>query len=219
MNLKNVPIYKRPREKLIELGVKNLSDKELVAIILRTGTVKSGVMKTADSLLRKVHLKDLSTISVRDLEKISGVGNAHASSLVAAAELAHRIYSAGSISLTNPEQIIQILHHIAGKRQEYFVCLYVNARYNLITRKTISIGTIDASLAHPREVFRPAIECGASYIILAHNHPSGDPEPSEADILLTARMMEAGEVIGISVLDHVILAKNDWASLKKNGIM
>jgi DNA repair protein RadC len=192
MSIKHIPLHNRPREKLSELGVKNLTDKELVAIILRSGTSKVDVLNIAASLLRKVSLKDISQMNVQDLQKTGG---------------------------TQPEQILLHVHHLAAKKQEHFMCLYVNARFNLLKKSTISIGTIDTSLAHPREIFRPAIEMGASYIIVAHNHPSGDPQPSEADLLLTARVVEAGEIIGIRLLDHLIVATNGWVSLKKLEMM
>ncbi len=219
MSIKHIPLHNRPREKLSELGVKNLTDKELVAIILRSGTSKVDVLNIAASLLRKVSLKDISQMNVQDLQKTGGIGNAYAASLIAAMELAHRVQDAQSILLTQPEQILLHVHHLAAKKQEHFMCLYVNARFNLLKKSTISIGTIDTSLAHPREIFRPAIEMGASYIIVAHNHPSGDPQPSEADLLLTARVVEAGEIIGIQLLDHLIVATNGWVSLKKLEMM
>lgn len=219
MSIKQLPLHKRPREKLAELGVKNLTNKELVAIILRTGTSKTSVLKTAGNLLDRTSLKDISDMSVNDLQKVSGIGNAYASSLVAAIELANRVKDDQNISLTQPEQIMQLVEYLKIKKQEHFVCLYVNARYNLLAKRTISIGTIDASLAHPREVFRPGIEMGASYIIIAHNHPSGIPNPSEADLVLTARLVEVGEVIGIRVLDHIIVGSEGWVSLKRMEIM
>ncbi len=219
MSIKQLPLHKRPREKLAELGVKNLTDKELVAIILRTGTTKTSVLKAAGNLLHKTSLKDMSDMSVNDLKKVAGIGNAYASSLIAALELANRVKDDQNMSLTQPEQIVHLVDYLKLKKQEHFVCLYVNARYNLIAKRTISIGTIDASLAHPREVFRPGIEMGASYLIIAHNHPSGDPDPSEADLILTARIVEAGEIIGIRLLDHVIVGSKGWVSLKRMEIM
>jgi len=215
----NIPSYKRPREKLIELGARNVTDKELIAIILRTGSSKSNVLMTASQVLKKVRLEDLHRMSVQELQKVTGLGNAYASSLIAAMELSSRIKDSNSTSFTQPEQIIHLLHTITTKKQEQFVCIYLNARYNLLGKKTVSIGTINTSLAHPREVFRPAIEMGASYLVIAHNHPSGDPEPSDADIALTARMVEAGELVGIHIIDHIIVAEHGWISLKQKEIM
>ncbi len=219
MSIKKLLPHERPREKLAELGVKNLTDKELVAVILRTGTIKTNVLKTASKILQRLSLKEISRMSVGRLQRVSGLGPAYASSLIAAVELGNRVHDANSISLTQPEQIVQLISDITYKKQEHFVCLYVNARHNLIAKRTISIGTVDTSLAHPREIFRPGIEMGASYIIIAHNHPSGDPEPSDADMMLTARVVEVGEVIGIQVIDHVIIGGKGWVSLKRKEMM
>lgn len=219
MSLNELLPHKRPREKLIELGVKNLTDRELLAIILRTGTSKSNVFRTASHILKKSSIKEIAEMSVEHLQYMSGLGIAHASSIVAAIELGNRVRDTQNTSLTEPEQIAQLLHDIALKKQEHFVCMYLNARHHLISKKTISIGTIDASLAHPREIFRPGIEVGASFVIIAHNHPSGDPEPSDADVLLTARVAEVGEIIGIQLMDHIIISRNGWVSLKGKEMM
>lgn len=219
MSIKDIPIYKRPREKLVELGAGNLTDKELVAIVLRSGNARSSILQTADTLLKKVELKDIAQMTVKELQNIAGIGQAYASSLVAAFELSNRVRDDAQMQLTQPEHMAQLVSNLGHKKQEHFVCLYINARFNLLAKKTISIGTINTSLAHPREVFRPAIELGASYVVIAHNHPSGQANPSEEDLLLTARMTEVGEIIGIHLLDHIIVSKNDWVSLKKKQMM
>ncbi|KXK12223.1 MAG: hypothetical protein UZ22_OP11002000019 [Microgenomates bacterium OLB23] len=206
-------------KKLAELGAQNLADKELLAILLRSGNAKKNILKTVSGLLKKAKLTDIANMTIHDLKTIPGIGTAYAASIVAAFELANRVRDQNNMQLTQPEHMLQLVHDIKKRQQEYFVCLYLNARYNLLSKKTISIGTINASLAHPREVFRPAIEMGASYIVIAHNHPSGKTEPSPEDVMLTARMVEVGEIIGIHVLDHIIVADKDWMSFKKREMM
>ncbi len=215
MNIKSIPSFRRPREKLGEYGVENLSDRELMALILRTGNMVSGVMQTAETVLKKYSLKDLSQITVRDLTFIKGVGDAQASSIIAAAELGKRMYNMYPRPLNHPEDILPIVADLRTKQREHLTGLYLNSRNHLMFRITISVGTVDASLAHPREVFAPAIRKGASGIILVHNHPSGDPEASQADIDMTARMIESGKILGIEILDHIIVARNKWSSLNR----
>ena len=150
----------------------------------------------------------------------SGIGVSKALLIVAVCEIAQRLYQIqNSPYIESASDILKIVSHIKNRKREHFVALYLNARHQLIKTYTVSIGSLDASLAHPREVFEPAIRCHASSIIVSHNHPSGDPLPSQQDILLTKRLQHAGELLGIEMLDHIIIAQNGYISMRENKYM
>lgn len=215
--IKNLPAHERPREKLIGKGAENLTDKELLAILLRTGRAGKSALDIAEGILSKYPKKKLLDISFDDLKKVSGVGPDKACTLIAAIELTKRaleVQKTGKPIIESDEQALAQLHDIRVHKKEYFVALYLNARNELIHREDISIGTVNASIVHPRDVFAPALEHNATSVIVAHNHPSGSPEPSPEDREVTLRLMEAGKLLGIRVLQHLILTKHEHSSVK-----
>jgi DNA repair protein RadC len=220
--IKNLPKHKQPREKLIEKGAENLRDSELMAILLRTGTKGKDVMKVSREVLRKNPTKNLLALNFKDLAKIKGIGPGKACLLLAAFELTKRALEVEDNNLPtiiSAKDAVAQLQELRTMKKEHFVVLYLNARNQLIHKETVSIGTLNASLIHPREVFKSAIDHLAASVILAHNHPSGSAEPSEDDLEVTKRLKEAGRILGIEVLDHVIITKNAYSSLKEKKLL
>jgi len=215
--IKDLPKHEMPREKLIEKGVENLRDNELMAILLRTGIEGKDVMKVSGEILSKFPKKKLLSLDFETLSKIKGIGPGKACLLLAAFELTKRALEVEDNNLptiSSAKDAIAQLQELRTAKKEHFVVLYLNARNQLIKKETISIGTLNANLVHPREVFKPAIDCLATSIIVAHNHPSGDSQPSEADVDLTKRMMDAGRLLGIEILDHVVISNSNSFSFK-----
>ena len=228
LRLKDQPASERPRERLVELGPDALSHAELIAILLRTGLKGANAVEVGGQLLKKFGtLQALARTSVDDLRSVKGIGRDKAVTLVAAFALARKMAAElqrESPVLETPEAIVELLREDNRVRQvETFQVILFNTRRRLIRIEPISQGTLDTILVHPREVFRPAIAAGAAAIILAHNHPSGDPTPSEADIKVTRDLIRAGQLLKIEVLDHVILGRatqerpKDYASLRELG--
>ncbi len=220
MKIKDMPKHERPREKMVNLGVSNLKDKELLAIIFRTGTKEQNVIELVEEILKKHPLKKLLQLKLGELVNIKGIDVGKACSLLASFEITKRALEVNENNLphiTTARDAVNQLMDIRAKNKENFVVLYLNARNQLIEKETISIGTVNASLVHPREVFEPALRNIASQVILAHNHPSGSTEPSEGDIEVTKRMKEAGKILGIEILDHVIITKDGFGSMKELG--
>ncbi len=222
MKIKDLPKIERPREKLIAKGAENLKDSELLAILLRTGREGKNVLEIADSILKKYSKKRLLQSKYEDLVKIKGIDSAKATTLLAAFELSQRTLKVNDPNLPIIDSLEAALAQIVDlkyNKKEHFVALYLNARSQLIHRELISVGTLNASLVHPREVFEPAVRNLTAQVILAHNHPSGDPEPSEDDLVITKRLVEAGKILGIEVIDHIIVGKTTYRSLKKDGVI
>lgn len=204
-----------PREKLARYSVSSLSNKELIALLLRTGTAKHNVMQLAAEINNCLEKKD---ITLPSLLAINGISLGKASTILAGIELGKRIYTTGKSSIPSifaPGDALSLLADIRLQKKEHFVVLYLDARNQLITKETVSIGTLNGSMVHPREVFEPAIKHLAAQLVLAHNHPSGDETPSLADITITKRLVEAGELIGIGVLDHIIVTTTSFYSFKE----
>jgi DNA repair protein RadC len=228
LRLKDQPPSQRPRERLAERGPDALSHAELIAILLRTGLKGANAVEVGGQLLQKFGtLQALARTSVDDLRSVKGIGRDKAVTLVAAFALARTMakdLQRESPVLETPEAIVDLLREENRVRQvETFQVILLNTRRRLIRIESISQGTLDTILVHPREVFRPAIAAGAAAIILAHNHPSGDPTPSEADIKVTRDLIRAGQLLKIEVLDHIILGRatqerpKDYASLRELG--
>ena len=219
MKIKDLPLHLRPREKLITKKAENLKDAELLAILLRTGKAGKNAIEIASSLLQKYELKKLLTLTYEQLISIDGIDSSKACSLLASFELTKRALGKQDNMLpaiNSPQDVAFLLQEFTNLKKEYFICLYLNARNQVISKETISIGTIDSSQVHPREVFEPALRNLSVSIILAHNHPSQDPSPSEADINITKKIASSGNILGIEVLDHIIVVKNNYYSLKEN---
>jgi len=206
--IKNLPKHEQPREKLIEKGAENLRDAELMAILLRTGIKGKDVMKVSKEILSKYPKKKLLALDYDGISKVKGIGPGKACLLLAAFELTKRALEVEDNNLptiNSAKDAMAQLQELRTAKKEHFVVLYLNARNQLIQKETVSIGTLDSSLVHPREVFKPAIDCLASSIIIAHNHPSGELEASHADIEITKRLIEVGKVVGIKLVDHIII--------------
>ncbi len=220
----DLPISERPRERLQKFGVEALSAQEILSLILGRGIAGESVMVTAQRLLSQFgNLRGIASASIEELSGVKGIGIAKASQIKAAFELANRLegYSeAGEKPLVRtPDDVANLVKgRLRGKKKEYFLALLLDTRSQLVKVSEISVGSLDTSIVHPREVFKEAISASAASVIFVHNHPSGDPEASEDDIKLTKRLAEAGEIVGIEVLDHVIICDRRHLSLKREGL-
>ncbi len=221
----DLPVSERPRERLHKFGVEALSAQEILALILGRGIAGESVTVTAQRLLSRFgNIKGLANASLEELAGIKGIGPAKASQIKAAFELANRLEGSpeqGKKPLVKtPEEVVSLVKgRLKDKKKEHFQVLLLDTRSQLINIAEISVGSLDTSIVHPREVFKEAISASAASVIFVHNHPSGDPTPSEDDIKLTERLTRAGEVIGIDVLDHIIIANTEYVSLKREGIL
>lgn len=222
--IKEISKNDRPMEKLYNYGKEVLSDSELLAIILGSGHKNKNAIFLADEIL-KVHFKDKNLLftSIDQLMEINGIGLSKASRIIAALELGKRLSkqeSMNNMSLTSPDSVANYLFdHFRDSYREEFLILILDTKNKIKASKTVSIGSINQTLVHPREVFRFAITNNANSIILSHNHPSGDPSPSHEDILITKRLQEAGKLIGIKVLDHIIIGHDRYISLREKKII
>lgn len=210
----------QPREKLSRLGPEGLKNSELLALLLRTGYKGKNVFMLADSILKKYSERTLLEMPYSELSKIKGIGKSKAASIIAGYELSKRIQNNKARAVVStPQDVLNLVNEIRNRKKEHFVALYLNARNELVHKEIISIGILDASIVHPREVFAPAIEKRASSIILIHNHPSGNNSPSDNDCDLTRRLVESGKILGIEILDHIIVTENDYYSMKENELI
>jgi DNA repair protein RadC len=218
---RDIPRVDRPREKLEKHGVEVLTDTDLLAILLGTGKKGESALKVADRLLRKYGKKGIAGVGLMELEEISGVGLAKASKLVAAFELGRRLLLPAEEEdiFTSPKDVFKSAKDVRKAKKEHFIVFYLNTRNKVIKRETISVGNLNSSIVHPREVFEPAVRESAASVILAHNHPSGDATPSDDDIQLTKRMVKAGEIMGIEVLDHLVVTEKGYVSFKDQGLL
>lgn len=219
--IKDIPTSERPRERLKSVGVENLSDKELLAILLKTGTKDKSVNDLALDILNKYKLSDLKTLTLNSLKNIKGIGEVKTIELLAAIELGKRIYLDKNITyekLDNPEKIWKKTRYLFyDLKQEYFYCLYFNNKQQLIGEKLLFQGTLNKSVTHPREVFKEAYLLSASNIICIHNHPSNDITPSIEDINFTNTLVESGKVQGIPIIDHIIVGNNNYYSFYEHS--
>lgn len=207
----------RPREKLLHRSREHLSEEDLLMLILGKGSGAVSVSRLASDLAPLIFLPDgRSRIpSLEDCLKIKGLGTAKASAVIAGLELGRRAQSFRGRPIHTPEDALPHLSWLRDCKREHFHALYLDTRRRLLASETVSVGTLEASLVHPREVFLPAVRLSASAILVAHNHPSGDPEPSAEDLALTRRLDKAANLLGIRMLDHLIIAGTDWISLRQ----
>lgn len=222
MKIKDLPKIERPREKLIKKGASALRKEELLAILLRTGIKGKNVLQVANDILQKYGDVKLANVTYQELRNMRGVGPTKATQILAALELGRRIYKQKEekdIFINSPEDVVKQIEHIRENKKENFVTLYLDARNRLIHKETISIGTLNASLVHPREVFEPATKYLAAQVIITHNHPSGDIEPSEEDLDITKKLVNAGKILGIEVADHIIVTKTGFTSFKETKLI
>ncbi len=217
-----MPKIERPREKLMVKGPENLKDAELLAILLRTGRKGKNVIELASQILSDHPKRHLLSLKYEELIKVKGIDSAKASALLAAFELSKRVLATDNpglpVILTSKDTALQ-LNDLRKNRKEHFVVLYLNARNELLHRENVSVGTVNESLVHPREVFEPALKHLATQVVLAHNHPSGNSSPSPEDVKLTKRLVEAGKLLGIEVKDHVIIGSDGHTSIKEAGLL
>jgi DNA repair protein RadC len=224
--IKHWPENERPREKLIKSGAETLSDAELLALVIRTGDPATG--RSAVDLGRRLlqesgSLRELATATVTEICRTKGTGPAKAAAVKAALEMAKRLNSdrlASGERFTSPEQIYNHYHYYyRDRRKEYFLILLLDGKNRILREVQISEGSLNQSIVHPREVFSPAVRDSAAAIILVHNHPSGDPTPSREDTEITRRLKEAGELMGVRVLDHIIIGDGSFMSFVARGIL
>ncbi|GIW63326.1 MAG: UPF0758 protein YsxA [Patescibacteria group bacterium] len=222
MKIKNLPKFQRPREKLVEKGGENLKDYELLAIILRTGTKAKSAIELAKLILKRYKLTQLEQVSVSELANIEGIGLTKASQIKSALELGKRVYQQpkpDEVYINSANDAYKVMKNIVNFNKEHLIGLYLNAKSKLIKTEIITIGTINQSLAHPREVFEPALRYLCTSVIIGHNHPSGDPTPSEEDIAVTQKLKSAGEILGIDLLDHIIFTQTTFLSFKSKKLI
>lgn len=225
LTVRDLPLSERPRERLVRVGAEALAEQELLACILGRGIAGESVLVTARRVLATFgSVRGLADASVEQLSSVHGIGPAKAAQLKAAVELSRRI---AQVTAGERPRIVDTLEaaaslvrpHLLDKQKEHFVALLLNARHQLIRLSPIAVGSLSATLVHPRELFKEAIAASAAAMLVAHNHPSGDPTPSEHDVQLTARLVDAGTLLGIEVLDHLIVARDGVVSLRAAGLM
>ena len=224
MQIKQMPESERPQEKMLYSGASSLSNAELLALIIRTGRGDRSAVRLADEVISYAEEKSggLGLAEVRELTEIDGIGEAKACSIVAAIELSKRLSAgrigAAKVKLRDSAQVASLLtEEMADEKREIFMAIYLNAKLQIESKSIISIGGISSAPVHPREVFGPAVRKGAAAVVVAHNHPSGDPSPSPEDIDITEKLIRASEVLGIRLLDHIIIGNGCYISLKDAG--
>lgn len=218
--IKDLPKVERPREKLEKYGPERLSNSELLAILLRTGTKGINVIELSNKILKKFSHDGLVKATVKELKNTFGLGVAKACEITACFEFGRRLLqNKQSALLLSPKNVWDELKGIRDNKKEHFVIFFLDTRNQEIKREIISIGSLNANLVHPREVFEPAVRYSAAQIIVAHNHPSGNTEPSQEDLVITKRLVEAGKILGIEVVDHIIVAKDRLLSFKEKQLL
>ncbi|AZU63499.1 RadC family protein [Neobacillus mesonae] len=220
--IRDFPQDERPRERFILHGPQSLSNHELIAILLRNGTKDESVLQLANRMLTHFEgLRQLKSATLEEITEIKGIGTAKAIQILAAVEIGRRIANLNFTDryvIRSPEDGAKyVMNDMRFLTQEHFVCLYLNTKNQVIHKQTVFIGSLNASIVHPREVFREALKRSAASVIALHNHPSGDPSPSREDIEVTKRLVECGKIIGIDLLDHLIIGENKFVSLKEKG--
>ncbi len=216
--IKDMPEHSRPREKLREKGAPALTDEELVAAILGMGTAGVDV-RTISKQVAGLIREHKEALTLDHLLKISGMGLAKAAQILSAFELARRHLLKDAVKISCAKDALPLLADIAGKHQEHFLCVSLNGANEVIQKRTVTIGLLDKSPIHPREVFADVIADRAAAVIFAHNHPSGEVQPSEADLRVHDQLTEAGKILGIRVLDHVIVSRKGYYSFQEAGLL
>lgn len=219
MKLKDLQKIEFPREKLEKYGVRKLANHELLAILLGSGIKNLNVLELSKKILKVINKAGIEKISLSNLLEVKGLGKAKAAQIIAVLELGKRLNTEHKPEILSSHDIWKFCADIRESKKEHFVAFYLDTQSFLIERQVISIGTLTSSLVHPREVFEPAIKLSAASIIVAHNHPSGRLEPSQADLVVTKRLKEAGNILGILLEDHIILDKKSSLSLKAEGLI
>lgn len=220
MKTNQLPLLDRPREKLARYGSTKLSNSELLAMLLGTGLPGQNSVELARKILTSFGSHRLTTATVDDLQAHCGLGASKAAAVVASFELGRRLLKERpKILLFAPKDVWSALRQVRSSKKEHFIAFYLDSSNQLIAQEVISIGTIESSMVHPREVFEPAVKYLASQVILAHNHPNGQLEPSSDDLLVTDRLVQAGHILGIEVVDHVIVTTDHYLSLRDGQLL
>ncbi|MDR1322119.1 MAG: DNA repair protein RadC [Gracilibacteraceae bacterium] len=219
-----MPAELKPRERAVRYGVGALSNGELLALLLRVGTQGENALRLAEHILTETGgLRALAKITLPELTKTRGVGQAKALLLLAAFELGRRTAEdtddPDRVVVTKPEDAVTLLNDMRSLDREHFRVIFLNTKNKVLGSESISVGSLNSSIVHPRECFKGALRYGANAVILAHNHPSGDPTPSRQDLALTQRLVDSGKILGIEVLDHIIVGEKNFISLKESGDM
>ncbi len=222
LTIRDFPLNERPRERMLKEGANVLSNQELLAIILRSGTKEESVLQLSHRLIQQFEgLNLLKDATIDELIAVKGIGNAKAVEILASLELGkrvNRLQIEGRYIIRSPEDGANyVMDEMRFLSQEHFVCIYLNTKNQVLHKQTVFIGSLNASIVHPREVFKEAMRRSAASIICFHNHPSGDPNPSREDIEVTQRLSECGKIVGIDVLDHIIIGNQKFVSLKEKG--
>jgi len=214
--LDQIPEHDRPREKLRARGAAALKDHELLAILLGTGTTRIDVMTLAQNLVQVVDAKGLG-LTIQDLEHLEGMGTVKAMRIIAAIEFARRRIKPSGLKITTPADVLPLIRHYADRKQEHFLSVTINGANEVLNIRVVSMGLLDRAPVHPREVFAEVLTDRASGLILAHNHPEGGLDPSPADVDVTRQIKQAGEILGIPLLDHIIFNPTGYFSFLEEG--
>lgn len=228
LRMKDIPASERPYEKLEKYGAEHLSNAELLAVIIRTGSAEETSVSLAQRLLSICEgnggIAYLHDLSVEELRKIKGIGRVKAVQIKAVMELSKRISASiknnNKVTIKSPADVgMLLMEEMRHLKKEVFKVILLNTKNHVIKYLNVSVGSLNASIVHPREVFSEAVRAGCSGMLLVHNHPSGDPEPSREDIETTHRLVNAGSILGIKVLDHIIIGDGRYISLREQGLM
>ncbi len=222
--MKELPADERPREKMKERGAQALGNSELLAILLRTGNFQESALRIAENLLdRQGGLAGFGNATLEEFEQVKGVGEAKAITVMAAIELGRRVTTLAPVErpiIRTPDDVAALLMpRFRYETKESFIAILLSTKNHVLKTPVISVGSLNASIVHPRELFREAINASAAAVILAHNHPSGDPAPSPEDVSLTRKLVDAGKLLDIPVLDHIVLGDGKYISFKEKGIL
>lgn len=216
----NLLLREMPRERVSNVGFRAMSDQDLLSMIIRSGQKNLGVLEISKKILMKLTLNDLLKVSIKEFCEIPGINQVKACSILAGIELGRRASEGKDpLQIKNSSDVILMLNDLRAHKKEHFVGLYLNARNQIIFREEISVGIINASLIHPRELFEPAIKNYACSIIIAHNHPSGDATPSDTDREITKRLVSAGKILGVEINDHVIISNEGYFSFLDSNLL
>lgn len=219
MKIKDLAKIDRPREKLEKYGTDKLTNPELLAVLLGSGIKGLNVYELAKRIVKLIEKIGANKITLENLLEERGLGKAKALQVIAALEFGKRLSGEQKPEILTPEDVWKLCADIRNSKKEHFVAFYLDTQSKLIERQIISIGTLNASLVHPREVFEPAVALHAASLIVAHNHPSGDLEPSDDDTAVTKRLAESGKILGIELIDHIIVTSAGFTSLKEKNFI
>ncbi|AKB36778.1 DNA repair protein RadC [Methanosarcina siciliae C2J] len=223
VRIHDLPEEERPRERLIRNGPESLSNAELLGIILRTGSREENVISLCSRILKEYNIKQLSLANISRLTQVHGVGKAKAAQIAAVFELARRLeifVEEPKRKICSPKDVYSLMYpRMREQKKEKFITLYLDTKNQILKEEVVSIGSLNASIVHPREVFKSALLESSASVIMVHNHPSGDPSPSREDIMVTEKLVEGGKLLGIDILDHIIIGDGRYVSLKDEGFV